>query len=193
MSGGKQSLRIIGGHWRGRKLDFPATVGLRPTGDRIRETLFNWLQPLLPAARCLDLFAGSGALGLEALSRGASEAVLVERDRRAATLLRENIARLGADRAQLVQADALGFLRGPARPFHLVFLDPPFDSDIIAPCCQRLEEGGWLSADARIYLEQPAKRPLPPLPASWHLLREKRAGEVAYYLAAREHSEQETT
>lgn len=185
MKRGSNQLRIIAGEWRGRRLSFPDSDGLRPTGDRVRETLFNWLQPYIPGARCLDLFAGSGALGLEALSRGAEEAVFVERARPAVQALEANLQKLQAKGAHVLQGDALRYLAGPARRFDVVFLDPPFGSDIIGDCCSRLEEGGWLSDGALIYLEHDAARPLPPLPAGWSLHRSGRAGQVAFHLARR--------
>ena len=130
--GREGSVRIIGGRWRGTRLPVPDRPGLRPTSDRARETLFNWLQPMLPGARVLDLFAGSGALGLEALSRGARSAVLVERDRRRCERLRAVADRLdGGGAARIVHADALGFLRAPTgERFDLAFIDPPFDLDL---------------------------------------------------------------
>ena len=127
-------VRIIGGDWRGTRLPVADRDGLRPTADRVRETLFNWLQPMLPGARVLDLFAGTGALGLEALSRGAREAVLVERDPQLAEGLRQLVARLpGGDRAQVVCADALAWLRTAPGGFDLAFVDPPFAGDLWAP------------------------------------------------------------
>jgi 16S rRNA (guanine966-N2)-methyltransferase len=175
-------LRIIGGTWRSRRLTFPEREGLRPTPDRVRETLFNWLQPWLPGATCLDLFAGSGALGLESLSRGAGQVVLVEQDVAAVSALRANLALLDARGAEVVQADARVFLQGPARQFDIVFLDPPYASGLLAECCTRLETGGWLRKQGLIYLEAAGDQALP-LPATWTLLRSKRAGQVGYHLA----------
>jgi 16S rRNA (guanine966-N2)-methyltransferase len=183
------SLRIIGGTWRSRRLNFPEREGLRPTPDRVRETLFNWLQPWLPGANCLDLFAGSGALGFEALSRGAGRAVLVERDPQASDALRANIALLKAQHAEVVQTDAPAFLRGAAQAFDIVFLDPPYRSDLLAGCCAQLEAGGWLRPGALIYMEAQGEQD-PPLPAGWTLLRSKRAGQVGYHLARRTGGEQ---
>ncbi|MDO5505667.1 MAG: 16S rRNA (guanine(966)-N(2))-methyltransferase RsmD [Pseudoxanthomonas suwonensis] len=155
-------VRIIGGHWRGTRLSVLDRPGLRPSSDRGRETLFNWLQPMLPGARVLDLFAGSGALGLEALSRGAAEAVLVERDPGQAAQLAAAIGRLDRDgRAQLVVGDALHWLQGAAdRRFDLVFIDPPFEGDHWASVLQRLPP--WLSDDAWLYLESPTPAPVHP-------------------------------
>lgn len=177
-------LRIIGGQWRHRKVSFPAVEGLRPTPDRIRETLFNWLQPYIEGARCLDLFTGSGVLGLEALSRGASSIVMVDQNSRLLSHIRGELDNLGAAPAQarLVHSDALSFLRGPAQPFDIVFVDPPFSSDLVDSCCRLLDEGAWLSPQARIYVET-AKTPAPPaLPTGWRALKHKRAGRVDFYL-----------
>lgn len=179
-------LRIIAGRWRGRPLAFSDAEGLRPTGDRIRETLFNWLQAYVPGARCLDLFAGSGALGLEALSRGAETAVFVERARPAAEAIRANLAKFSATGGRVLQADALRFLQGPAERFDIVFIDPPFGSDIIGSCCELLEQRGWLAPGALIYIEQDRSRSAPQLPDNWTLHRQAHAGQVAYYLARRQ-------
>ena len=180
-----RQLRIIGGAWRGRRLRFPDVEELRPTPDRVRETLFNWLGPRVHGARCLDLFAGSGALGLEALSRGAAEVVFVERNTMAARALRELLSEWGAQNAHVERADALAWLGGPARPFDIVFLDPPFAAELHREAAQRLEAGGWLAPGARIYLEAPAREPLPELPEQWQPLRAKQAGEVGYHLYER--------
>ncbi|CAK0780574.1 16S rRNA m(2)G966 methyltransferase [Gammaproteobacteria bacterium] len=182
-SRGPNRLRIIGGQWRGRLLPFPDAVGLRPTPDRVRETLFNWLQGVVTGTRCLDLFAGSGALGLEALSRGAAEAVLVEHNPVVAMTLRGHLERLAAEHGQVVQTDAINYLQGLSRPFDLVFLDPPFHQGWIARCCALLEERGWLTRGAWIYLETEVGLPLQPLPANWELVRSRHAGQVGYHLA----------
>jgi 16S rRNA (guanine966-N2)-methyltransferase len=175
-------VRIIGGRLRGRQLRFADLPGLRPTGDRIRETLFNWLQGRLYGRRCLDLFAGSGALGFETASRGAAEVVLLERDPAVVRGLRETARELGLVEVQIIQGDALRWLEAPARPFDVVFLDPPFGAGLLGRCLQRLASDGWLSADAWVYLEADASAGLPPLPAGWTLEREKRAGQVLYGL-----------
>ena len=176
-------LRIIGGSWRGRKLRFPAAPLIRPTPDRVRETLFNWLAGRIAGARCLDLFAGSGALGLEALSRGAAEVTFVERDAQAVHALRALLQEWGAPAAQVVRADALRFLAGTPRPFDLVFLDPPFGAPLLAAAASALT-GGWLAAEALVYVECAARAAPPPLPAGWRALKGKRAGEVGYHLYA---------
>jgi 16S rRNA (guanine966-N2)-methyltransferase len=175
-------VRIIGGRHRGRKLPFAEMPGLRPTGDRIRETLFNWLQPVIEGARCLDLFSGSGALGMEAASRGAGRVVMVEQAGSVVRQLERNRELLGLDQIEIVRADALQFLEQPASPFDIVFLDPPFDNNLLAPVCQRLNLG-WLSDGARIYLEEDISRPFPELPEDWNWFRQKIAGQVRYGLA----------
>lgn len=180
--GGSNTLRIIGGEWGGRKLRFADGEGLRPTTDRVRETLFNWLAPLIHGARCLDLFAGSGALGLEALSRGAAEVVFVDTNPAAIAALKENLTLLKAQNAEVNRGDALTFLGGEARPFDVVFLDPPFRRALIQPAIKLLAERGWLAVGARVYLELESEESLAELPAGWELLRSKEAGQVAYHL-----------
>lgn len=176
-------LRIIGGVWGGQRLRVDPGPGLRPTADRNRETLFNWLQGDVPGARVLDLFAGTGALGIEALSRGAAEAVFVERARRLAAGLRTRLSELGAgDRAEVVTGDARRFLAGAARPFDLVFLDPPFDQDLLPPVLTRLASAEWLASGARLYVETRGALDPSALPAGWTVQREKRAGAVWYGL-----------
>ncbi|MBS0201040.1 MAG: 16S rRNA (guanine(966)-N(2))-methyltransferase RsmD [Proteobacteria bacterium] len=175
------TVRIVGGRWRGTKLPVPDVAGLRPSSDRVRETLFNWLQPVLPGARVLDLFAGTGALGLEALSRGAAAATLVERDRNACTGLRASIDRLKAgDAAHLVQADALAWLAGAtAGPFDIVFVDPPFADDLWARVMAGLVP--HVAADAWLYVE--SARGVHADPGSgWALHREGGTREVDYRL-----------
>jgi len=179
----KGRLRIVGGRYRGRRLPVPAQLGLRPTADRVRETLFNWLQPVIAGARCLDLFAGSGALGFEAASRGAAEVLMIERSEPVTRVLAANARNLGATQVRVCQADALHWLAEGSGPFDLVFLDPPFDENLLAPSCARLSERGWLAPGALVYLEAPADRALPVLPKDWTLIRDKRAGQVRFALA----------
>lgn len=179
-------LRLIGGQWRGRVLPFPEVNGLRPTGNRIRETLFNWLMPTLPGSRCLDLFAGSGALSLEALSRGAAHATLIEQHPLAIQQLRDNMQTLQTTAAQIIQADGLAWLRQtPAQPFDLVFLDPPFDANLWRPAALALEKGGWLAEQSLIYVECPSHNLLS-MPENWAVHRHKQAGQVQYCLYVRE-------
>jgi len=179
-------LRIIGGKWRSRLLPVIELSGLRPTTDRVRETLFNWLQNDIPGARCLDLFAGSGALGFEAASRGASSVTLLESQAKAAKTLQANIGLLEARNIELIRCDAMKWLTAPvATAFDIVFVDPPFNSDYLHRACQLLEVGGYLSEHGCIYLEMDSKQSLPELPADWHIFREKKAGQVSYYLIRR--------
>jgi 16S rRNA (guanine966-N2)-methyltransferase len=180
------TLRIIGGEWRGRRIRFPPVEGIRPTPDRVRETLFNWLAAVVRGSRCLDLFAGSGALGIEALSRGAAAVTFVERDRAAANGLRATAELLAPGRAAVEQGDAMAWLAREPTPFDIVFLDPPFDSDLLAGTLEALESRGWLAANSWIYIEMPARQGPPPIPATWRLHRSGRAGEVGYHLARRE-------
>ncbi|MEJ2361941.1 MAG: 16S rRNA (guanine(966)-N(2))-methyltransferase RsmD [Gammaproteobacteria bacterium] len=182
---GQQSLRIIAGQWRSRKIVFPDLPQLRPTPDRVRETLFNWLMPVISGARCLDLFAGSGALGLEALSRGAAEVVFVDSDRQVQAYLNDTLRLLGAGNASVVQSEALRYLAQPAQAFDIVFLDPPYQSELLQPCCQALESQVWLGPHAHIYIETASQQPTPQLPGNWTVLREKTAGQVCYRLARR--------
>jgi 16S rRNA (guanine966-N2)-methyltransferase len=176
-------LRIIGGQWRGRKLRFVDGEGLRPTSDRIRETLFNWLQGIIEGARCLDLYAGSGALGLEALSRGAGEVVFLERNPAAVRALQANLALLQAGQAQVIRTDTLDYLRGAGTPFDVVFIDPPFGRALMQDSLDLLAQGGWLAPGARLYIEHARKGETFTLPGGWELLRSKQAGQVAYHLA----------
>jgi 16S rRNA (guanine966-N2)-methyltransferase len=177
-------VRIIGGLWRGRRLHFPDVAGLRPTPDRVRETLFNWLAPVMRGARCLDLFAGSGALGFEALSRGAARVTLVERDRVALQSLRDAAVVLQAgDRARIVCGTAQACLATAAEPFDVIFLDPPFDAHALPAVIATIAQRNLLSPGGFVYLEIPAGARLPPLPPGWCLHRSGRAGDVGYHLA----------
>ncbi len=177
-------VRIIGGRWRGTRLDVADAAGLRPSADRVRETLFNWLQPALPGARVLDLFAGSGALGLESLSRGAREALLVERDPKLADALQAAVSRLHADdEAKVIRADALAFLRVPLHGrFDVVFVDPPFAGNLWKGAVDALAP--WLTAQAWLYLESPADAVIEP-GAGWMPHREGRTREARYALYRR--------
>lgn len=178
-------IRIIGGQWRGRKLSVPHAAGLRPTGDRARETLFNWLQAVVPGARCLDLFAGTGALGLEALSRGADSAVFVERDRRLADALREIAGSWpGGERMEIVTADAFRWLDSNDRAFDLVFIDPPFAGSLQGRVLGALADGGHLASNARIYVEQEARDAQIDPGVRYEILRCKTLGEVRMTLLA---------
>ena len=178
------AVRIIGGRWRGTRLPVADMAGLRPTPDRVRETLFNWLAPMLPGARVLDLFAGSGALGLEALSRGAREALLVERDAGLADSLRQTVAKLRAEsEAQVVVADALAFLHAPLHGrFDIAFLDPPFAANLWPAAFAALPP--WLADDAWVYVETPSTLEAGP-GTGFRLHREGRTREARYALYRR--------
>ena len=176
-------LRIVAGKWRSRLLPVTDEPGLRPTSERIRETLFNWLASTIEGSKCLDLFAGTGALGLEALSRGAAGVVFVENSARAAAALQETANTLDASGARILRQDALSFLQGEPQPFDIVFLDPPFATDLLGDLCRLLDEGGWLADGARVYLEQDRARPWPELPDKWTIINDKTAGQVRYALA----------
>lgn len=177
-------IRIIGGHLRNSRLNVPDLPGLRPTPERVRETLFNWLAPTIAGVRALDLCAGTGALGIEALSRGAAAVQFVEPERKAAEALRAHLARLKADGGDVAAVDAERFLQGSPRPFGLVFLDPPFALQLWTPLAQQLEQGGWLTEAAQVYVESP-RGLTPGLPPNWVLHREGEAGDVRYALYRR--------
>jgi len=177
------SLRIIGGKWRSRNLRFVSVGGLRPTGSRIRETLFNWLAPTIEGARCLDLFAGSGALCFEALSRGADCCVAIEANSQAVSELRHNQAQLTANNLDIVSGDCQKLLeRGnTAKPYDIIFLDPPFDMKLHKQASRLLISGNWLASKAQIYCEFPATE-AQDFPLSWRLIKDKIAGNVRYCL-----------
>lgn len=179
----RSQLRIIGGQWRGRKLSFTPDEGLRPTTDRVRETLFNWLAPHIHGARCADLFAGSGALGLEALSRGASHCDFVDSSRQALGQIDSHLAALEAgDHGLCHPLAAAQFLKNASAPYDIVFIDPPFGQGLAAPTCAALEENQLLANNALAYVETASAEPCPDVPVRWTLHREKTAGGVAYRL-----------
>ena len=175
-------LRIIGGEFRSRVVAFDPGAGVRPTPDRVRQTLFDWLAPVIEGARCLDLFAGSGALGLEALSRGAAHVTFVETGAPQVAAIRAAVATLGVvARASVVQTDARAFLASaPERAFEIAFLDPPFDSTLLPPALAALPR--TLSADPRVYVEWHRAGAVP-WPSGYVAIREKKAGQVSYALA----------
>jgi 16S rRNA (guanine966-N2)-methyltransferase len=184
----RNEVRIIGGAWRGRKLRFPAEVpGLRPTPDRVRETVFNWLRDEVAGSRCLDLYAGSGALGLEALSRGAREVVFVDRDPRVVRYLSAALDVFGSNAGCVSRADAEAFLRVPGEPFDIVFLDPPFAAGLLPALVAAIDRHGWVRPGGLVYLEAAADQGVPTLPHGWSLHRSKRAGEVGYHLSRAAH------
>lgn len=185
-STGTGQIRIIGGQWRGRKLPVPDSPGLRPTTDRVRETLFNWLAPSMVDAIVLDCFAGSGALGLEALSRYAQSATLLEMDRNVSQQLQQNLVTLKATNAKVVNTNTLNFLTQSGEPHTIVFVDPPFRKGLLDETLALLENNGWLADEALIYVESEVENGMPAVPTSWSLHREKVAGQVAYRLFSRE-------
>jgi 16S rRNA (guanine966-N2)-methyltransferase len=162
----------------------PDVEGLRPTPDRVRETLFNWLSGVVEGARCLDLYAGSGALGFEAASRGAGKVLLVESDAAAVACMRDAARELGAEEVQIVHADVRRWLRGAPAAFDIVFVDPPYGSEDLADLCALLEQGGWLAPGALVYIETRASGESVQLPPGWQILRRQKAGQVRYHLAA---------
>jgi 16S rRNA (guanine966-N2)-methyltransferase len=192
-SAGANRLRIIGGQWRGSKLQFPDHAAIRPTPDRVRETLFNWLQQDIIGARCLDLFAGSGALGLEALSRGADFVTFVDREPIIGRYLNDTLTRLKCTQAEVFSMDALSYLPQITQPFNGVFLDPPFSAtestDLLRQLLQQLNLAGRMTPTAWIYLECPAILGTPSSwehwPSQWQLHRSEQAGQVGYHLARR--------
>lgn len=176
-------LRIIGGEWRGRRVPFSPLPGLRPTPDRVRETLFNWLQPYIAGARCLDLFSGSGALGLEALSRGAESVTFVDQETSVVRHLRDNLQLLKSSRGEVAQASApewLAQVAPGAGPFDIVFMDPPFRKGMAEECCRLLTVAGVLAEDAIVYVETESDLGSPVNPPHWQLHRDKKAGQVQY-------------
>jgi 16S rRNA (guanine966-N2)-methyltransferase len=179
-------VRIIAGKWRGRTLKVPEIMGLRPTPDRVRETLFNWLAPVIVDARCLDPFAGSGALGFEALSRGAAYVEMVDQSSQLIKLLQEERSQLGANNADIYCASAPAGLKKTAQPFDIIFLDPPYDSDLLLITCQYLHEHHFLAKNAYIYLEARYIIKDNDLPSGWRLLKSQRAGQVYYHLAQKQ-------
>lgn len=180
------ALRIIAGEWRGRKIPFAPIPGLRPTPDRVRETLFNWLQPYIAGANCLDLFSGSGALGLEALSRGAESVTFVDQDSAVVRQLRDNLQQLKCQRGEVVQASAVQWLEARntdmEQRYDIVFMDPPFRKDLAGTCCVLLESHNLLQEGALVYVETESELRTLTVPANWSQHREKTAGQVSYRL-----------
>jgi len=181
----QNKLRIIGGEWRSRQIQVIDAPGLRPTPARVRETVFNWLQRDIIGSRCLDCYAGSGALGFEAASRGASRVVQIDNNPVACRALKANALALGAAQIKLVQSDVFRYLAGDAEAFDIVFIDPPFAMGLAAQSCTWLEDKNWLSRHAKIYLETETTVKLIGIPDNWRVLKRKTAGEVAYQLFER--------
>ncbi|RLP52626.1 MAG: 16S rRNA (guanine(966)-N(2))-methyltransferase RsmD [Ketobacter sp.] len=180
----KSELRIIGGRWRGRRLSFVSEEGLRPTLDRYRETLFNWLMFDVEGARCLDLFAGSGALGLEALSRGAQHVDFVDTSATATRNIKQHLNTLDCERASVYQSGAEPWLKlhQADKPYDLIFLDPPFNKNLLQPCIYLLEYGGFFHENSKIYLEAEAEFSTGRLPSHWQVLKQKKAKNKLFLL-----------
>jgi 16S rRNA (guanine966-N2)-methyltransferase len=178
-------VRIIGGEWRGRKLSIPQNSEVRPTPDRVRETLFNWLAPHINGACCLDLFAGSGALGFEALSRGASEVVMVDQSPVVVKLLISELHLFKATKGVVLQAKIPQHWPVFSKIFDIVFLDPPYKENLLLPSCFALEEKGLLADTAYIYLESGKDLLDDEFPPGWEIIKRKKAGQVGYYLVKR--------
>ena len=183
------SLRVIGGKWRSRKIVFPITSTLRPTSDRVRETLFNWLQGDIIEANCLDLFAGSGACGIEALSRGARSTLFIEKNKISAFAISENLEKLGNTHHRVLNRDSLIWLKEnqlhDESKFDIVFIDPPFKDTLIYLSARLLEESDKITAGCKIYIENGQSLELEKLPKNWQLIKQSRAGAVHYFLFVR--------
>ncbi len=179
--------RIIAGEWRGRRLEFPAVKGVRPTPDRVKETLFNWLAPTIQGAVCLDLFAGSGSLGLEALSRGAREVDFVDQSRTVCQGIKNNLERMDVlDRGSVKTMDARDFLTECGKAYDVIFLDPPFGQSLLGEVLSVLENAKCLTPNGIVYAE--SQQPLADLSSFWRLTKSKRASKVAYHLLQRENN-----
>jgi 16S rRNA (guanine966-N2)-methyltransferase len=178
-------IRIIGGQWRGRKIQVPTGPDLRPTPDRVRETLFNWLAPVIQGTHCLDPFAGSGALGFEALSRGAASVVMVDQSLAITKILQDQADIFKTQHADIYRAQAPEQLKQPQHLFDIVFLDPPFKENLLLPTCFYLEEKKFLAKHALIYLESSVALEESDLPSHWKMIKKKKAGQVTYHLAER--------
>ncbi|AMO58404.1 hypothetical protein GZ77_19210 [Endozoicomonas montiporae] len=181
--GGSGQIRIIAGDWRGRKLPVADLPGLRPTSDRVRETVFNWLAPYLPGARVLDCFSGTGALSLEALSRGAKEAVMLEMATPAVKMLKSNLSLLKADNGQVVATNSLQFLsKSCVEAFDVIFLDPPFRQGMLEETCHLLQTNGYVHEQTIVYVEVEKELDPLPVPDNWQPLKSKQAGQVSFNL-----------
>lgn len=180
-------IRLISGKWRGKKLPVKDKEGLRPTTDRTKETLFNWLMHDIRDANCLDCFSGSGSLAFEALSRAAKSVLLLERDKQVTQQLNTNLVALGANNAQVIETDSIIYLQQAAQQqFDIVFVDPPFNKGLLSPCCHALEKNGYLEPQALIYIEMEVQLTEIDLPDNWLRIKEKSTGQVAYQLYLRE-------
>ncbi|PKF61933.1 16S rRNA (guanine(966)-N(2))-methyltransferase RsmD [Psychromonas sp. psych-6C06] len=176
-------IRLISGKWRGKKLPVKDIQGLRPTTDRTKETLFNWLMHNINDANCLDCFSGSGSLAFEALSRYAQKVTLLEKDKSVVKQLRENLTVLNAENGCVIEGDTIQFLQQTAQQqYNIVFIDPPFNNALVEPCCEALLQNGYLAPDALIYIERESELTHLNLPESWQLLKEKSTSQVTYQL-----------
>ncbi len=182
----QSSIRIIGGKWRSRKVSFMTKDGLRPTPDRVRETLFNWLAPFMVDAVCLDLYAGSGVLGLEALSRGAAAVYALDSDRDCVQRIAQNQQVLQAENYTLLNKSALDWLQAPQFSADIIFVDPPYKQNILYKTLDLLEQNNWVKSGGVIYFEQDQPLDAELLPAGWNIWRESKAGKVFFYLAQRQ-------
>ncbi|KFA59449.1 16S rRNA (guanine(966)-N(2))-methyltransferase RsmD [Gilliamella sp. Choc4-2] len=182
------SIRIIGGKWRGRKLSVLDKQGLRPTTDRVKETLFNWLMPVIHDSDCLDCFSGSGSLGFEAASRGAKSVTLLEKDKQVANLLTKNKQLIASHAIDIYHTDTLTWLNKPAqKQFDIIFIDPPFHQSLVEKTVSQLEGNNWLKPSSYIYIETELTHNVTSyIPTNWHLHREKAAGQVQSYLFIRD-------
>ena len=178
----KGTVRIIAGEWRSRKLPVADVPGLRPTTDRVRETLFNWLQHSIVQARCLDLFAGTGALGFEAASRSAAEVLMIERDRKAFTSLQQSVEILKTEKVKIIQADALSWLEKTDQVFDIIFIDPPFDQNLVPETLEKLMRSSCVKKGTLIYLEEKKQTTETMMPKCLKILKQREAGQVRYLL-----------
>ena len=183
----QNNVRIIAGKWRGRKIDFVDAEGLRPTPERVRETLFNWLQTIISDAACVDCFAGSGALGFEAASRGAKKVTLIENNPGAVMRLKQNKENLGAENTEIISGSALEHFQKNPTETDIVFLDPPFTSDFLQTTLKIITDKNIIKTGGMIYLEYPANNQ-PKLPQGWQWHRRKKTGDVGYGLLERSNS-----
>lgn len=178
----QNQVRIIGGKWRSRKIPFSDQADLRPTPDRVRETLFNWLMNDIQGAKCLDMFAGSGALAFEALSRGAGHVVIMDQSKQVVDQIKKNLKTLDATNATVIHGEAPQHLATNLGPYDIIFLDPPFKQNLLKPCIDWLISNNQVQENALIYIEAETDLDQIPIPNSWDILRNKIAGHVSYYL-----------
>jgi 16S rRNA (guanine966-N2)-methyltransferase len=183
----QSNIRIIGGKWRSRKVSFATNGSLRPTPDRVRETLFNWLTPYIVGANCLDLYAGSGVLGFEALSRGAKKVIAVEQDAASVDHINANKQKLEASGFSVYGRNVLDYLQQDPQPMEIVFIDPPYKLNLLAPTWQALDNFGWVHKGSLVYFEDAKAIDPATMPDNWQIWRESKAGNVFYYLAVKDY------